>query len=67
MAIKYRSIPVPAADVNSLRSSVDASKEVIETLTRQRGSPLNAAVTWQDLIDLKLIVPAQVPIKLGAQ
>ena len=65
MAVRYPSIPAPSADPVNLRTCVLALKEVSETLTLQRGSPLDAAVTWQDLIDLGLITPSQVPIKLG--
>lgn len=61
MAAKYPSIPSPQADPEALRASCDALKETIEMLTLQRGNHLNGAVTWQDLIDLGLALPTQVP------
>lgn len=61
MPAKYPSIPEPQADVLALRTSAAALKETVEILTLQRGSHLNAAVTWQDLLDLGLILPTQVP------
>ncbi len=61
MAVKYPSIPAPAADLVALRQSADALKETVEMLTLQRGNHLLAAVTWQDLIDLGLALPTQVP------
>jgi hypothetical protein len=51
------------AEVNSLRASVVAVKEVVEVLTRQRKPITSAAVTWQDLVDLGLITSAQVPAR----
>jgi len=61
MAAKYPAIPTPAADVLALRASCEALKETVEVLTLARGNHLNAAVTWQDLIDLGLALPTQVP------
>lgn len=61
MPAKYPAIPSPQADPISLRASADALKETVEMLTLQRGSKLNGAVTWQDLIDLGLALPTQVP------
>lgn len=61
MAAKYPSIPEPQADVLALRASSVALKETVEMLTQQRGNKLNAAVTWQDLLDLGLALPTQVP------
>ena len=61
MAAKYPSIPSPAADLVALRASADALKETVEILTLTRGNHLLAAVTWQDLIDLGLCLPTQVP------
>lgn len=62
MATKYPAIPNPAAEVHSLRSSAIALKETVEILTQQRGNRGGAAVTWQDLVNLGLILPSQVPI-----
>jgi hypothetical protein len=59
--IKYPSIPKPSADLIALSRAGDAMKETIEILTLQRGNKENGAVTWQDLVDLGLIVPTQVP------
>jgi hypothetical protein len=61
MPAKYPSIPEPQAEVLALRSTAAALKETVETLTLQRGSKLNGAVTWQDLIDLGVALPTQVP------
>jgi hypothetical protein len=65
MAVRYPSIPNPTADVTALRSSGIAMKETLEILTQQRGNPLMSAVTWQDLVDLGLILPTQVPTGIG--
>jgi len=59
----YPGIPEPAPSVQSLQQTSAALKEATEILLRQRGSPLNAAVTWQDLLDLGLIAPKDVPKK----
>jgi len=64
MVAKYPSVPAPTVDIASLRESCAALKEVVEILTQQRGSTLNSAVTWQDLVNLGLITPAQVPTRL---
>jgi hypothetical protein len=66
MTLRYPAIPNPSADPVALRSTGIALKETVETLTLQRGNPLNAAVTWQDLVNLGLITAAQVPVKLGS-
>lgn len=63
MAAKYPSIPDPNLDPKSLRDSVLALKQAFEIHSHQRGTPLNAAVTWQDLVNLGLITAAQVPAK----
>jgi hypothetical protein len=67
MTLRYPAIPNPSADPIALRSTGIALKETVETLTLQRGSPLNAAVTWQDLVNLGLITAAQVPTKLASR
>jgi len=61
----YPAIPEPAATVASLRETAMATKEVVEILAQQRGirQILNSAVTWQDLLDLELVSPEQVPRK----
>jgi hypothetical protein len=59
--LKYPGIPDPSTDPTALRSTAMAMKETIEVLTAQRGNRANAAVTWQDLVDLRLITPAQIP------
>lgn len=59
--IKYPSIPKPAADLIALAQAGEAMKETLEILTQQRGNKENSAVTWQDLVDLGLILPTQVP------
>jgi hypothetical protein len=56
-------IPVPYEDVRSLRSTVMAMKERVEVISGQRGTDmLGSAVTWEDLVSLKLIKPSQVPL-----
>lgn len=65
MALRYPPIPDSTTDPASLRATDLAIKETLEILTRQRGDPLLAAVTWGDLVALGLITSAQVPVKLG--
>lgn len=74
-----QTIPEPYEDVQSLRRTALATKEVVETLTGQRGVDefiptahgpmktglLDKAVTFRDLLDLGLIKPTQVPQSLG--
>jgi hypothetical protein len=62
MAVRYPAIPHPTADPAALQKSVLALKEIAETLTQQRGDRSLSAVTWQDLVNLGLILPSQVPI-----
>jgi hypothetical protein len=57
----YGGIPDPRADLESLRQSAARTKEIIETLTRQRLPTSAAAVTWQDLVDLEVIAASRVP------
>lgn len=57
----YGGIPEPKAELQSLQHTVQRMKEIIETLTRQRLPVAAATVTWQDLVDLELITPDQVP------
>jgi hypothetical protein len=52
---KYRGIPEPSPEVHSLYQTVAALKEVVETLTRQRGYISESAVTVEDLIELGII------------
>jgi hypothetical protein len=59
--IRYPSIPKPAADLVALSRAGEAMKETLEILTQQRGDKRHSAVTWQDLVDLGLILPSQVP------
>lgn len=61
MTAKYPGIPEPTTTPESLRDTLLAAKQAIEIHTGQRGSKLNAAVSWQDLINLGLITPSQVP------
>jgi hypothetical protein len=60
---KYPAIPDPSNDPTSLRISVLALKEAFEIITRQRKNVANAAVTWQDLVNLGLIQASQIPPK----
>jgi hypothetical protein len=44
-----------------------ALKELVEQLSGQRGQPLNVAVTWQDLVRLRIVEPKQVPTDIGSR
>jgi hypothetical protein len=59
-------VPEPYEDVKSLFRTCMAMKELTEELAGQRGDPRNAAVTWQDLIDLGLVKPAEIPQGIGS-
>lgn len=59
--LKYGAIPEPRPDIVSLTSTALATKQAVEILARQRKPILASAVTYQDLIDLGLITPDQVP------
>lgn len=61
-----RSIPQPTTDPAALFASVDALKEVVETLAGQRGRALDVAVTWGDLVEAGVIKPEQVPTNVGS-
>jgi hypothetical protein len=61
--VKYPAIPAPTLDPKSLRDSILATKQAFEIHSHQSGPPLNAAVTWSDLVALGLITAAQVPLK----
>jgi hypothetical protein len=43
-----------------------AMKENVEVMSGTRGFNTDAAVTWADLVELKLIKPEQVPKDLGS-
>lgn len=62
---QQQTIPQPYLDVNSLHQTAVATKEVAEVLMGQRGSALDAAVTWGDLMDLGLITEDQIPRDVG--
>lgn len=53
--IRRRGIQEPLPEINALTESVSALKEVVETLTRQRGEYAESAVTVEDLVDLGII------------
>lgn len=59
----YGAIPEPMPNLESMRASITALKQAIEILTRQRKPITAGAVTWQDLLDLDLITPDQVPAR----
>lgn len=66
MPLAKRNTNVPAippvfAEPNALASSCDRMREGIESLAGHRGSPVDRAVTFADLIQLKLITPDQAP------
>jgi hypothetical protein len=58
----YPAIPDPTTEVESLQASMAAAKQFLEILSGQKGIRLNAAVTWQDLVDLGLIKPDRVNV-----
>jgi hypothetical protein len=58
---RYPSIPEPSLEPEALRRSDLAIKETLEIMTGTRGNRLHSVVTWQDLLDLGLILPTQVP------
>ncbi len=61
MAPRYPPIPPSSTDPEALRKTDIALKETLEIITGQRGNRLDSMVTWQDLIDLGLALPTQVP------
>lgn len=54
-------VPEPTETFDGLRASVMGLKEIAEVLDGQRGNMLDAAVTWQDLVDLGIVSPVNVP------
>jgi hypothetical protein len=58
-------IPEPYESLKSLHSTAVATKELVEMLAGQRGQAYDAAVTWNDLLNLGLIKPEQVPQNIG--
>jgi hypothetical protein len=52
-------------DTNSLHQTAVATKEAVEVMMGQRGSALDAGVTWGDLVDLGLITEDQIPRDVG--
>ena len=61
MSTKIPAIPEPQANPESLRQTALSTKSAIEVLAGTRGGKTNAAVTWQDLVDLRLITVARIP------
>lgn len=61
MALKYPAIPDPNLTPESMRDSMITVKQAFEIHSGQRGKRLDAAVTWQDLVDLGLIEASRVP------
>jgi len=58
---RYPPIPEPSLEPEALRRSDLALKETLEIMTGVRGNRGDSVVTWQDLVDLGFIVPAQIP------
>lgn len=58
---RQQAIPVPYETPHSLRVTAMALKERVEVLSGARGSARDMAVTWDDLVELGLIKPDQVP------
>ncbi len=61
MAVRYPPIPEPSLEPEALRRSDLALKETVEIMTGVRGNRGDSVVTWNDLVDLGFIVPAQIP------
>lgn len=62
MTSRYHSaVPEPTEDPKSIHETVMALKQNVEVLTQQRKPKSASAVTWQDLLDLELITPDQIP------
>jgi len=61
-----QTIPEPFETLSSLRSTAMATKELVETISGQRGHANDAAVTWADLVNLGLIKADQVPKNVGS-
>ena len=59
-------IPEPYENLSSLRTVALATKELVEVMSGQRGDPMDVAVTWQDLVDLELVIKAEVPEGIGS-
>jgi len=58
---RYPPIPDPSLDPEALRRSDIAIKETLEIMTGQRGNRGDSCVTWQDLVDLGIVLPTQIP------
>lgn len=54
-------VPQPDETIRGLRASVEGLKEIAEVLDGQRGSMMDAAITWGDLVQLGLVKPENVP------
>lgn len=65
MARVIPGIPEPSLTIASHQIVILALKEAVEILAKQRDPKQipHAAVTWQDLVDLGLVGPEQVPRK----
>jgi hypothetical protein len=60
-------VPEPYESLSSLRASVLALKELVETLAGQRGQAYDVAVTWGDLLDANVVKIEQVPQDIGSR
>ena len=60
-------IPEPTLDQASHRAAIMAMKELIEVLAGQRGQAMDAAVTWQDLLDLQMVRYEEIPLDIGSK
>lgn len=58
-------IPQPVADVGALANAVQAIKQGMDSLAGNRGSTLNRAVTFNDLINLGVVSGALVTTAIG--
>jgi hypothetical protein len=65
-SLQMATIPEPYENIQSLRATAMANKELTEMLAGQRGAPTDVAVTWGDLLNLGLIKPEQVPDDIGS-
>lgn len=60
---QFPAVPDPGVTTQGNHAALVALKQGYEVLTDQRGDGTAAAVTWQDLVNLGLITPLQVPKK----
>jgi hypothetical protein len=65
MTVPVPGIPDPGNTITSLRETVVQMKQALEVMggSRATGNQANAAICWQDLVNLGLIKSSQIPNK----